>query len=210
VHVPKFLGFEVLRFMFKLLLTTELHIVAATAAMSTTTMMKYLFPLILLCAGFFSVESFSRPHRCFRPKVRVELMMSKPPDSLSLANKVDEIEKNVLVIYKKLNTTQIEIKEEKNSGGKMMSIVVKQLVEIGGTLEKLEDIEATQKKQIEKLMELSDKLEDIEATQKKQTEKLETTRAELAGNIEWTRISLSILFSSFTTICANALILSNA
>jgi hypothetical protein len=127
--------------------------------------------------------------------------MSTPPDSPSLANKVDEIEKNVHVIYKKLNTTQIEFKEEKNSTGEMMGIVVNQLVEIGSTLEKLEDIEANQKKQTEKLMELSEKLEDIEATQKKQTEKLETTRAELAGNTEWTLTERTIMFSYSTIVC---------
>jgi vacuolar-type H+-ATPase subunit I/STV1 len=155
-------------------LTTELHIVAATAAIaaiSNTTMMKYLFPLILLCAGFISVESFTRPHRCFRQKVRVELKKSEPLDSPSLANKVDEIEKNVHVIYKKLNATQIEIKEVLEKFMSERRNIETTRTELAGNI-------ATAR------TELAGNIEMIRT-------ELATTKTELAGSIETTRTELA-------------------
>jgi hypothetical protein len=81
------------------------------AVILNTIMMKYLFPvMILLSTVCFSVESFSRMHRCFLPTVRVGTKMQSEP----LAKKVDEIDRSVHSLKKdlhlRLNATQIALK----------------------------------------------------------------------------------------------------
>jgi hypothetical protein len=85
------------------------------AVILNTIMMKYLFPvMILLSTVCFSVESFSRMHRCFLPTVRVGTKMQSEP----LAKKVDEIDRSVHLLKKdlhsmdlKLNITQIALEK---------------------------------------------------------------------------------------------------
>jgi hypothetical protein len=114
------------------------------AVILNTFMMKYLFPvMILLSTVCFSVESFSRMHRCFLPTVRVGTKMQSEP----LEKKVDEIDRSVHSLKKdlhsmdlRLNTTQIALKNVEEFIDDTFSVQVGIGHTLASVLESLEEL----------------------------------------------------------------------